>query len=535
MDLKRLSPWETTAGVAGLGLILVLFMPWWSPEQQATSDEEVSGPTGWELLSFIDILLFIGGAAVVGLVVAKAVDRRIRVPLATGALIAIVGLLAAGLATYRLAVPPSLVSDVNSLSDGSSSDSESLPFGLEAPESSPFGGSDSVGIPGVIELSTGESVPRLEPLGVIAAIAVGLLLVLCGYKLMRRQGTTPAAQFELLKARFSGGEGGDWTTTTPTSDRPAAGAPPPPPIPGAGPPPGPDPTAERAPEADPPAAPSPPPPPAGPTPGPAEDPPSPAPAPGSHGAGSPPPPDARLDPRGGGTPRPAAANLDPRPLLAPILVAVAVAIVAGIAVWEHVVRDDETGSDVALSAESDEGATALPSPEASDEGGAGVTESGGVDPGDSEATTDSSSTSDAPTPSDLSLRQYSSAAGGWTAEVPSGSGWSEATETQVNPGLHRTTFDGPDGAVLIVDSTPAERPQYEGSASRTTVTHPSFGEVEKLTFRGNSTLTPCETSTCVDFLIPAGSGGYAVLAGGSRDFTELEAIAEQVMRSLQST
>ena len=127
---------------------------------------------------------------------------------------------------------------------------------------------------------------------------------------------------------------------------------------------------------------------------------------------------------------------------------------------------------------------------------------------------------------------YASADGGWKADVPVGGGWSEGVETQINPGLHRTTFTGPGGAVLIVDSSPSERPKYSGDAIRTSVSHPIYGEVEKLVFRGNTSVTPCETTTCVDFLIPANGGGYGVLAGGPGNFAELEAIAETAMLRL---
>ena len=138
-----------------------------------------------------------------------------------------------------------------------------------------------------------------------------------------------------------------------------------------------------------------------------------------------------------------------------------------------------------------------------------------------------------PVPADLSFVTYSSPNGGWEAEVPSGGGWSDGVETQVNAGLHRTTFTGPGGAVLIIDSTPQEAPTYTGDAARSGATHPIFGAVEKLVFRGDTSVTPCQTAACVAFLIPAGAGGYAVLAGGPGDFAQHEAIAEAVVVSLR--
>lgn len=143
----------------------------------------------------------------------------------------------------------------------------------------------------------------------------------------------------------------------------------------------------------------------------------------------------------------------------------------------------------------------------------------------------------APEPTALvpSFGAYTSSDGGWQAQVPVGDGWSEGVETQVNPGLHRTTFTGPGGAVLIVDSTPNETPSFSGSAPQSSVSHPIFSGATKLIFRGNTSVTPCETSTCVDYLLPSGGGGYAVLAGGPGNFSDFEAIGEAVMLSLSPT
>lgn len=131
-----------------------------------------------------------------------------------------------------------------------------------------------------------------------------------------------------------------------------------------------------------------------------------------------------------------------------------------------------------------------------------------------------------------SFKSYTSVNGGWTAQVPTGGGWSEGVDTQVNAGLYRTTFTGPAGAVMIIDSTPNEAPTYSGDVSRTPVSHPIFSGVEKLVFRGNTSVSPCETSVCIDYLLPSGGGGYAVLAGGPGSFPEFEVIAETTMLSL---
>ena len=140
-----------------------------------------------------------------------------------------------------------------------------------------------------------------------------------------------------------------------------------------------------------------------------------------------------------------------------------------------------------------------------------------------------------PSSTPVSSSTYVSEAGGWSAEVPVGGGWSDGVETQVNAGLMRTTFDGPGDSMLTIDATPAEAPAFGGAPvdSRSTINHPVFGAVEKVIFQGNSNFEMCDRGLCVDFLMDHGAGGFAVLAGGPGNFTQTEATAHQVMLSLR--
>ncbi|KAA0267396.1 MAG: hypothetical protein EDQ89_11780 [Acidobacteria bacterium] len=104
---------------------------------------------------------------------------------------------------------------------------------------------------------------------------------------------------------------------------------------------------------------------------------------------------------------------------------------------------------------------------------------------------------------------YTDSLGGWTAEVPTGGGWSAPSASEQSTGLFSTRMQGPNGLFVVVHTTPSETPAFSGAPidSRTTVTAPSFGTATKIVFQGNSNFPECEGGLCVDYLIPSGAGG----------------------------
>ena len=123
---------------------------------------------------------------------------------------------------------------------------------------------------------------------------------------------------------------------------------------------------------------------------------------------------------------------------------------------------------------------------------------------------------------------------GYSARLPAGPDWSEPLESEPTPGqLFRVQVDGPGGAALIVDHTPAEVPEFRGSADSTrTVSHPAFGVATEYLFSGGD-IPVCTPGPCVDYLIDDGSGGgWGVLAGGG-DFPLTRAVAREVMLSIE--
>lgn len=135
----------------------------------------------------------------------------------------------------------------------------------------------------------------------------------------------------------------------------------------------------------------------------------------------------------------------------------------------------------------------------------------------------------------VSYRDYTPSTLGYSARIPTGPGWSEPLESEPTAGrLFRTTVDGPDGMLVLIDYTPEEPASFgydEQSAS--SVTHPLFDSATAYVFSGG--LVPeCEVSQCIDYILNDSSieAGYAVLVGGSEDFAQAQRIGRAVMQSL---
>jgi len=130
---------------------------------------------------------------------------------------------------------------------------------------------------------------------------------------------------------------------------------------------------------------------------------------------------------------------------------------------------------------------------------------------------------------------YSDSLGGWTAEVPTGDGWSAPSASEQNPALFSTRIQGPNGLFVVIHTTPSDTPAFSGAPidSRTTVSAPNFGSATRIVFQGNSNFPECEGGLCVDYLIPSGAGGYAILAGGGGDVGAAEEVASHVLGTLQ--
>lgn len=157
----------------------------------------------------------------------------------------------------------------------------------------------------------------------------------------------------------------------------------------------------------------------------------------------------------------------------------------------------------------------------------------GEDSGDGAAATPEAPATD---PGDeLAYTTYSDGLGGWTAEVPTGGGWSPPSSSQQNPALFSTRIQGPNGLFVVIHTTPSDPPAFSDAPvdSRTIVDAPNFGAATKIVFQGNSSFPECEGGLCVDYLVPSGAGGYAILAGGGGDIGAAEEVAAHLLETLR--
>jgi hypothetical protein len=105
MDTSRLTPGDISAGVGGVVLLISLFLPWYGVSIDVRGFSASTDGSGWEVFSFIDILLFVIAVAAIALVVLKAMEQLpadVPVPLVLCGL----GALALLLILYRLIDTP---------------------------------------------------------------------------------------------------------------------------------------------------------------------------------------------------------------------------------------------------------------------------------------------------------------------------------------------------------------------------------------------------------------------------------------------
>ena len=101
MDLRRLRAGEWIAAACGVGLLVSLWLPWYSGE-----DAGASALSAWEALRVLDVILALISAAAVALLIVTATQDVPAVPLALSVFVTFAGLLGVLLVLIRvLSVP----------------------------------------------------------------------------------------------------------------------------------------------------------------------------------------------------------------------------------------------------------------------------------------------------------------------------------------------------------------------------------------------------------------------------------------------
>jgi hypothetical protein len=72
MDTSRLTPGDISAGIGGIVLLVSLWLKWYSVSVSVQGFSASASATGWEVLSTIDIILFLISLAAIVLVATKA-------------------------------------------------------------------------------------------------------------------------------------------------------------------------------------------------------------------------------------------------------------------------------------------------------------------------------------------------------------------------------------------------------------------------------------------------------------------------------
>jgi hypothetical protein len=75
MDTSRLTTGDMIAGVGGAVLLIALFLPWYGVSVDVAGFSASESGTGWEALSFVDILLFLISLAAIAIVAARATGQ----------------------------------------------------------------------------------------------------------------------------------------------------------------------------------------------------------------------------------------------------------------------------------------------------------------------------------------------------------------------------------------------------------------------------------------------------------------------------
>jgi hypothetical protein len=101
MNTSRLTPGDISAGVGGVVLLISLFLKWYGASVSVAGFSASASVTGWEAMSFIDILLFLISVAAIAIVAAKAAGQ-LPAEVPAGVVLLALGALAVLLVIYRI-------------------------------------------------------------------------------------------------------------------------------------------------------------------------------------------------------------------------------------------------------------------------------------------------------------------------------------------------------------------------------------------------------------------------------------------------
>ena len=113
MDVNRLRTGERIAGIAGIALIIIMLLNWWSAPDISGAEANIASQFGvdtnfnaWQAADFMDIIWFITAVAAVALGAMAASQTAVNLPVALSAVVTGLGGLSTLLILYRLIDTP---------------------------------------------------------------------------------------------------------------------------------------------------------------------------------------------------------------------------------------------------------------------------------------------------------------------------------------------------------------------------------------------------------------------------------------------
>ena len=107
MDVSRLNRGEQIAGIAGIVLLLDMWIfDWFSYSAGFGGVTGSAGGDAWQVFDFIDIVIFITAVSAIALAVTAASSTEVNAPVALSAVTAGLGILATILILFRIISPP---------------------------------------------------------------------------------------------------------------------------------------------------------------------------------------------------------------------------------------------------------------------------------------------------------------------------------------------------------------------------------------------------------------------------------------------
>jgi hypothetical protein len=101
MDTSRLTPLDMIAGVGGIVLLISLFLPWYGVSVDVAGFSASESASGWEVLSLIDIILFLCAVVAIAVVAGQALGS-LPTDLPAGLVLFAAGALALLLCVFRI-------------------------------------------------------------------------------------------------------------------------------------------------------------------------------------------------------------------------------------------------------------------------------------------------------------------------------------------------------------------------------------------------------------------------------------------------